>query len=63
MMTKKDFEALADELRPYFADSGEEWSADSHGHIIQALCRFGAGQNPKFDADKFVARLTATGVR
>lgn len=57
-MTKKDFEALADELRPYFAEDGE-WSADSYQGIMAALCRFGAAQNPKFDPKRFIARLTA----
>jgi hypothetical protein len=55
-MTKKDFEALASELAPVFAET-TEWSADSREEILAALYRFCAEQNPKFDAKRFRAAV------
>lgn len=59
-LTRKDFIALADELRPIFGDDAE-WSADSYDDVLNALCRFMRAQNPKFMEDRWRDYLSKGG--
>ena len=63
-MSKKDFIALADTLRPHalYDPHGElvdisAWGGDS---ILDALCRFMAAQNPRFDRERWLGYLAGT---
>ena len=62
MMTKKDFIALADELRPVLDgviathETGKK-TVYIEDRIINALCRFLAAQNPQFKEDRWRAYL------
>lgn len=59
-MSKKDFIALADEMRPVL--NVEHVGADGDrtygpARVIDALCRFMSRQNPQFKEDRWRAYL------
>lgn len=58
MMTKKDFIALADALRPVLAGS---LPSHKDAPMIDALVSFMRGQNPKFNEARWRAYLAGTG--
>ena len=47
-MSKKDFIALADELRPVLDDRPGVHMSTRDEKVVDALCRFMRAQNPKF---------------
>jgi hypothetical protein len=63
-MSKKDFIAVADELRPFFeepnnddADPRAVWNPGTPDEMVDALCRAFSRLNPQFKEDRWRAYL------
>lgn len=56
-MSKKDFIALADEMRPVLGPGEFRQIAVDKETVMDALCRFMSRQNPQFKEDRWRAYL------